>query len=348
MPRGWLLSWGLVAWLVRGAETDSMSDQSLCFQGRGGPLRTGRGDSELLSLLGPWPWARASPFSKAESPGERGPKRREAPGGPRWEAMNLHPHRGDAVGARRVHVRVSESKGKKKREARGERGENRAKAVSTTSRWRAPEQGFRVSEPARGCLIIPGSAGTCRRRGAACSDTPAGRLAAAAGESEPCHPGVRRARVPQPVGRVCAGSGEPVPAAPGLGRLASLRAPGRGPVPPPNPRPSFASPGRGEPRAGRPAAQSGRSQEAAGSKRAAAQARVGPRRGAGPWRSRTAAGGRTPRPRPGCGAEEPVAGEARPAAARGPRALQTPGRGLRERPAAPRGPRGMPRSAPAF
>ena len=145
MPRGWLLSWGLVAWLVRGAETDSMSDQSLCFQGRGGPLRTGRGDSELLSLLGPWPWARASPFSKAESPGKRGPKWREAPRGPRWEAMNLHPHRGDPVGARRVHVRVSESKGKKRkkrREARGERGENRAKAVSTTSRWQAPEQGY--------------------------------------------------------------------------------------------------------------------------------------------------------------------------------------------------------------
>ena len=125
MPRGRLLSWGLVAWLVRGAETDSMSDQSLCFQGRGDPLRTGRGDSGLLSLLGPWPGARASPFSRTESPGGRGPKWGEAPGGPRWEA-NLHPQSGDPVGARRVHVRVSESQGKGggggEREARGERG----------------------------------------------------------------------------------------------------------------------------------------------------------------------------------------------------------------------------------
>lgn len=35
MPRGRVLSWALVAWLARGAETDSMSDQLLCFQGRG-------------------------------------------------------------------------------------------------------------------------------------------------------------------------------------------------------------------------------------------------------------------------------------------------------------------------
>ena len=182
MPKGRVLSWALVAWLARGAETDSMSDQLLCFQGRGVILRTGRGDRGLLSLPGPWPGALASPFSKAESPGGRGPKRCEAPGGPRWEAMNLHPQSGDPVGARCVHVRVrAKEGGKKRREARGERGEKRVKAVSATLRWRAPEQGFRVSELARGCLIMPGSAGTCRRRGAACSDSLAGRLAAPVG-----------------------------------------------------------------------------------------------------------------------------------------------------------------------
>lgn len=221
------------------------------------------------------------------------------------------------------------------------------KAVSTTSRWRAPEQGFRVSEPARDCLIMPGSAGTCRRRGAACSDTPAGRLAAASrgeravssggasgGSGPASRTGLRRERGVRASGAWA-----------GLPRVSALPGPRPGAHPP---RPSFASPGPGEPRAGRPAAQSGRSPEAAGSKRAAAQARAGPGRGAGPWRSRAAAGGRTPRPRPCSGAEEPAAGEARPAAARGRRALRTPGRGPRERPAAPRGPRGMPRSAPAF
>ncbi|XP_044782814.2 transcription factor AP-2-alpha isoform X1 [Bubalus bubalis] len=191
---------------------------------------------------------------------------------------------------------------------------------------------------------MPGSAGTCRRRGAACSDTPAGRLAAAArgeravssggasgGSGPASRTGLRRERGVRASG-----------ARAGLPRVSALPEPRPGA--PLNPCPSFASPGSGEPRAGRPAAQSGRSPEAAGSKRAAAQARAGPGRGAGPWRSRAEAGGRTPRLRPGSGAEEPAAGEARPAAARGRRALRTPGRGPRERPAAPRGPRGMPRT----
>ena len=86
MPRVRLLSWGLVAWLVRGAETDSMSDQSLCFQGRGDPLRTGRDDSGLLSLLGPWPGARASPSRRPKAPAggvQSGARRPGDPGGKR-------------------------------------------------------------------------------------------------------------------------------------------------------------------------------------------------------------------------------------------------------------------------
>ena len=90
-------------------------------------MRTGRGDRGLLSLPGPWPWAQASPFSKAESPGGRGPKRCEAPGGSRWEAMNLHPQSGDPLGARCVHVRVREKEGKKKKDEKREEREEKKK-----------------------------------------------------------------------------------------------------------------------------------------------------------------------------------------------------------------------------
>uniref|UniRef100_A0ABI7XTP6 Transcription factor AP-2 alpha n=1 Tax=Felis catus TaxID=9685 RepID=A0ABI7XTP6_FELCA len=88
--------------------------------------------------------------------------------------------------------------------------------------------------------LCRGSAGTRRRRGAACSDNPAGGLAAAAA-------GPRWERASRVIragvgggGGASGGSGpasrtglrrEPVPAAPGLGRLASLRAPGRVPAP---------------------------------------------------------------------------------------------------------------------
>ena len=144
MPKGRVLSWALVAWVARGAETDSMSDQLLCFQGRGVILRTGRGDRGLLSLPGPWPGALASPFSKAESPGGRGPKRCEAPGGPRWEAMNLHPQSGDPVGARCVHVRVRAKEGGKKK-TRSERRERRKKSEGCFSNFAVASAGAGIS-----------------------------------------------------------------------------------------------------------------------------------------------------------------------------------------------------------
>ncbi|XP_074204181.1 transcription factor AP-2-alpha isoform X2 [Camelus bactrianus] len=93
---------------------------------------------------------------------------------------------------------------------------------------------------------MPGSAGTRRRRGAACSDNPAGRLAAVAGRERAVSWGRG--------GWASGGSGpasrtglrrEPVPAAPGLGRLASLRAPGLVPAPPPR-APTPESPGQGD------------------------------------------------------------------------------------------------------
>lgn len=64
-------------------------------------MRTGRGDSELLSLLGPWPWL-GHPPSKAESPGERGPKRREAPGGAGGKLIELAPPIGGTLWGRVV------------------------------------------------------------------------------------------------------------------------------------------------------------------------------------------------------------------------------------------------------
>ncbi|KAM9075907.1 transcription factor AP-2-alpha isoform 2-T2 [Megaptera novaeangliae] len=188
---------------------------------------------------------------------------------------------------------------------------------------------------------MSGSAGTRRRRGAACSDTPAGRLAAAAGGERAVSSGgaggVGREWPSQSDGFAPgAGSREPVPAAPGLGRLAPLRAPGGVPAPPPR-APAPESRGQGARR--REVSSPGSPREA----RAAARARAGPGRGAGPWRSGAGAGGRIPSPRPGCGAEKPAAGGAREAA-RAPRARRTPGRGPRQLPAATRGPRGIPRT----
>lgn len=113
------------------------------------------------------------------------------------------------------------------------------------------------------------------------------------GESEPCHPGVRRAGVAQPVGRVCAGSGEPVPAAPGLGRLASLRAPGRGLVP--SPTPLLREPG---PRRAKGGAASGTERPVPGGR--------GKQESGGPGESRSRAGRRAMEKPRGGGRPDPA------------------------------------------
>ncbi|XP_032318368.1 transcription factor AP-2-alpha isoform X1 [Camelus ferus] len=186
---------------------------------------------------------------------------------------------------------------------------------------------------------MPGSAGTRRRRGAACSDNPAGRLAAVAG---------RERAVSWGRGGWASGGSGPASRT-GLRREPGARASGARARPPrvsarPGPRPGSPSqsPYPGEPRAGRPLRQGVRPRgpSAAGG---AARARAGPGRGAGPWRSGAAAGGRTPSPRPGGGAEEPAAEEGR-ATARVPRVRRTPGRGPRRLRPATRGPRGIPRT----
>ncbi|XP_060019693.1 transcription factor AP-2-alpha isoform X3 [Lagenorhynchus albirostris] len=181
---------------------------------------------------------------------------------------------------------------------------------------------------------MSGSAGTRRRRGAACSDTPAGRLAAAAGGERAVSSGGAGGlgrEWPSQSDGFAPGAGSRCQRRPGWAvlRLCAPRAASRLPLREPRPR-------RAEGRA--PAA----AECPAPGVRGKLERRPG--RGAGPWKSGAGAAGRTPSPRPGCGAEKPAAGGAREAA-RAPRARRTPGRGPRQLPAATRGPRGIPRTA---
>lgn len=174
-----------------------------------------------------------------------------------------------------MHVRVSESKRKNEKRG-GERGENRAKAVSNNFAVASAGAGISGFRAGSG---LSNYSGLCRdMQEARCRlfRHPGGQTGSAAAGSEPCHPGVRRAESAPASRRVCAGSGELVPAGGwAASRLCAL--PGRGPSssqPPPLLR---------EPRPGAEGGAAGGAERPVpggrGSKRAAAQARVGPRRG---------------------------------------------------------------------
>lgn len=160
----------------------------------------------------------------------------------------------------------------------------------------------------RAVSLCRGSAGTRWRRGAACSDNPAGRLAAAAAfrsgreralsrgggrgrewpsQSDGFEPGVRASGARAGPPRVSARPGQRRGSPP---RAQALESGGRG-------------------------SSCGRTRSPGCPREASAEAetRAGPGRGAARWRSSEAAGSRIPSPRPGCGAEELVAGEGREA-----------------------------------
>nr|XP_031291075.1 transcription factor AP-2-alpha isoform X10 [Camelus dromedarius] len=186
---------------------------------------------------------------------------------------------------------------------------------------------------------MPGSAGTRRRRGAACSDNPAGRLAAVAGRERAVSWGRG--------GGASGGSGPAsrngfapgaVPAAPGLGRLASLRAPGLVPAPPPR-APTPESPGQGD-RCGKESGPGVRRQPEGRPGRGPVP---GGERGHGGAARQPAA-----EPEPQAGRRSRGArGEEGRATARVPRVRRTPGRGpggSGPRRAAPAASRGLPQA----